>query len=82
MRHYHWAPFNRVYGYCYQKLIHTWPFLARMRFLAVLFSLLFGSAKYLRLNKKIRLDDLKLITPKNARKLFKDWMDINRGTLP
>ncbi|MFI5296242.1 MAG: glycosyltransferase family 2 protein [Thermodesulfovibrionales bacterium] len=82
MRHYHWAPFNRVYGYCYQTVTRTWPSFSRVRLFAVLFSLFFAVAKYLRLNKKIKLDDLKMINPRNARKLFKDWIDINKESRP
>ena len=77
LRHYSWAPFNRVYGYCYHVILYRGPAsLTKVRLVAVLLSLGFSIFKYLKLNKRIRLDDLKLITPGNIRKLFKNWIDI------
>jgi glycosyltransferase involved in cell wall biosynthesis len=75
MRYYNWAPFNRVYGYCYHMIKYRMP-LIRPRFVLVLLTLFFSAAKYLQINKGIRLDDLRMINSGNVKKLSKDWIDI------
>jgi len=75
MKYYHWAPFNRVYGYCYHLIKYRAPSV-RPRPVAVLLSVFFSVAKYLYLNKRIKLDDLRMINSRNFGKLSKEWIDI------
>jgi glycosyltransferase involved in cell wall biosynthesis len=72
MRHYGRAPLNRVYGYCSERvksrLPGGWP---RSELMVAVPSLLFTVAKYLQLNRGIRLEDIRMIRPGNLRKLFR-----------
>jgi glycosyltransferase involved in cell wall biosynthesis len=80
IKHYGWAPLNRVYFYSYNlvklklpaALTKVWP-------IVVFVSLLVCIVKYLGFNKGIRLDDIKMINIKNVRKLFMSDIDIIKG---
>jgi glycosyltransferase involved in cell wall biosynthesis len=78
MKHYGRAPLNRVYGYCNQllksKLPQGW---SNANPLVILLSIPFSVIKYIRLNKRIRLDDVRMINPRNLRKLFKHPVGIH-----
>ncbi len=71
MKYYQRAPLNRVYGYCYNRLLSRLP-LALRRFtpIVVLGALILTVKEYLKLNRGIRREDLKLITPDNLKKFF------------
>lgn len=74
MNYYNWAPANRVYGYCYNLVLskmhpHLRPKSPLILFLALLLSI----KEYIRLNRGIRLEDIKLITPRRIKKLFIGW---------
>ncbi len=76
-KYYGWSPLNRVYMYCYHVLKSKMPSaLITFNFPLIFLSLPFALVKYVSMNKGIRLEDLKMITPSNIRKLFMDWMDI------
>jgi glycosyltransferase involved in cell wall biosynthesis len=76
-KYYGWAPLNRVYIYCHHLLKSKMsPALAKYNPLVVFLSLPFAMATYVRMNRGIRLDDLKMISPSNIRKLFKPLVDI------
>jgi len=78
-RHYGWFPLNRVYIYCHQFLKSKMPAaLVKYNFLMIFMSLPFAMMRYVRLNRGIRLEDMKTINPSNIRKLFMDRMDIYR----
>ncbi|MBI3583555.1 MAG: glycosyltransferase [Nitrospinae bacterium] len=75
MMHYGWAPINHVYAYCYYRVKNGLPsYLSRFEFLVVPSALFLSAIEYIRLNKGIRLEDFKMISPVNIKKLFfKDW---------
>ncbi len=76
-KHYGWAPLNRVYMYCHALLQARLPAaLGKSTVVLVLLSLPYAAACYLRLNRGIRREDVKLLRPSNLRKLFKTWTDI------
>jgi glycosyltransferase involved in cell wall biosynthesis len=76
-KYYGWAPLNRVYIYCHSLLKSKMPpELAKYNVLVVFLSLPFAVAAYVIMNRGIRLDDLKMISPSNIRKLFKSLVDI------
>jgi hypothetical protein len=71
MKYYQTAPFNRVYGYCYNVVLSKLPLsLRRITPLVPFFALMLSLKEYVKLNRGIRLEDLKLITPRNVKKLF------------
>ncbi len=70
-KHFAWAPINRVYAYCFHRVSTRLPAsLKRMRFAHVFFAIILTLKEYLRLNRGIRLRDLRLITPANIRRVF------------
>lgn len=80
MKYYNWAPLNRVYVYCYHRLKSgTHPRIAEKSTLIALLSVIYSIALYLRLNKRIKFYDLKMINRQNLSKLFKEWIDIYKG---
>jgi glycosyltransferase involved in cell wall biosynthesis len=71
MRHFGRAPINRVYAYCFHLASTRLPAsLKRMRFAVVFFAIILTIKEYLKLNRGIRLRDLRLITPANIRRVF------------
>jgi GT2 family glycosyltransferase len=80
MKHYGWAPANRVYGACHNLLKSRVPvFLADADVLLVPLSILFSLIRYVRLNRGIRFEDIKMINYRNVRKLFMKPIDIFKG---
>ncbi|MBC2693946.1 MAG: glycosyltransferase [Desulfobacteraceae bacterium] len=76
-KHYKWAPPNRIYGYCYHLVRNKTPdFLLKYKILITALALMGSLITYIRLNKKIKLKDIKMINRANINKLFKDWTDI------
>lgn len=76
-KHYKWAPPNRIYGYCYHLVRHKIPdSLLKYKILIIALALLISLITYMRLNKRIKLKDIKAINQTNINKLFKDWADI------
>lgn len=77
MRHYQWAPANRVYGYCYTLTVHRLPpRLARIKPLVVVAAALLSAVKYLRLNKgMIKSDDIKMLNRTNLLKAIRGSVD-------
>lgn len=73
MKHYNWAPANRVYGYCYHLAMCKAPSLSRRRTIFVPFVLAVSLLKYLKLNKGIRAGDLRLLNMSSIKKLLKGW---------
>jgi len=71
IRYYQWAPANRVYAYCYHLVKCRAPaFFGRKLPIVVMTALACSFVEYLRLNKMIRWEDVKLITPKNVKILL------------
>lgn len=73
LKYYDWAPANRVYPYCLALVRARIPqvlsgFKPLVRFISVI--AFFG--KYLRLNKGIKMDDIRLL-PRNLKKFFHGW---------
>jgi glycosyltransferase involved in cell wall biosynthesis len=80
MKYYNWAPLNRVYGYCDYLVKSKLPEKFAKNKLFVLMPAVFISViKYIVLNRGIRGEDIRMINPRNLRKLFKDWIDIYKG---
>jgi glycosyltransferase involved in cell wall biosynthesis len=74
LKYYRWAPVNRVYGYCYHLIKSQIPTsLARVSPVVFLLTFVMSCKEYLKLNRGIRLDDIKLINMGNIRKLFSGW---------
>lgn len=74
LKYYHWAPANRVYGYCYYLIKSKIPAsLVRVSPVVFLLTFIMSCKEYLRLNRGIRLDDIKLINMGNIRKIFSGW---------
>ncbi len=87
MIHYGWAPANHVYSYCYYLVKNKMPsYLAKFEFIVIFIALLISPVEYMRLNKGIRLDDIKMINLINIRKILfgrwelKDIFDESHGT--
>jgi len=79
VRHFHWAPLNRVYGYCSQLIEQRMPpLLARLKFPIALLSIPLSFAMCIRLNRGIRLEDLKMINSKNISEFVREHMRYNR----
>lgn len=77
MKYYKWAPANRVYCYSYHlvknKLSLT---IFRAKPTTIIISLFVSLVEYLKFNKRIRMEDIKMINMKNIRKIFMEWIDI------
>jgi glycosyltransferase involved in cell wall biosynthesis len=80
LKHFGWAPLNRVYGSCnYLCLSRLPPPLAKVRILVILVSLLCTIPRSLLLNRGLRRADLKLLNLSNFWKLFQTHIDILKG---
>lgn len=79
-RYYRWAPVNRVYGYCYhfieQKLSSS---MKKLRPVTIILSLILSVIKYMQINKKIRIEDIRAINPENLKKLGTPWQDLYKS---
>jgi len=75
LRHFGWAPANRVYEYCNHLVKSYLPFFKK-KIWRILPTLTIASVYYVYLNKGIKLRDLLLLTPRNIKKLFMEWIDI------
>lgn len=69
MRHFNWAPLGRVFIYSYYLLKSGW--LGKVPFLLAPASALHAAGLYLKLNKGVRIRDLRAITASNLRKAAK-----------
>lgn len=78
-QYFRWAPLNRVYLNCLFRVQAKKPGLARKKPALVLFAVLYTLVRYLRLNRGIRLDDLKLFHPRTLAKLGKEMIDIYKA---
>jgi glycosyltransferase involved in cell wall biosynthesis len=67
-RHFGWAPLNRVYGYAHQVVRSRLPAFDN-ELLLIALSLPVAAATYLRLNRGIRLADLRMLNATNLKKL-------------
>lgn len=71
VRHFHWAPVNRVVGYAYHSVKNASPaFISRRPWMVLFGALPVALFLYFRFNTWIRLDDIRLITPRTIRKLL------------
>jgi glycosyltransferase involved in cell wall biosynthesis len=72
VKYYRRAPFNRVYGYCFNLVSSRLPrILGKITPLVTTIALFVTIKEYIKLNRGIRLDDLKLLTLQNAKKFFR-----------
>ena len=72
-KHFHWAPANRVYGYCskwYQA--HATPALMKRKPIELCLTAPVAALKYCVMNRGIRLADLKQLSLKNVQTLLND----------
>ncbi len=74
-RHYHRAPINRVYAYCYYLVKSKAQRVARFTPLLVFLAIAVSIVKYLRLNRGININDIKLLNFSNLKRLFSARMD-------
>ena len=80
IKHYDWAPVNRVYGYCYHQIAAKMPQLFQPnRGLTIFASLLVSVVKYLQLNRGIRFRDIRALNLENLRKLLVPWNELYQG---
>jgi len=76
LKHFNWAPINRVYGYCYHLIEPKLPeFIRKIRPLTLSLYLFISIFKYLQLNKGIRYQDIESFNPNALKKLFIQWND-------
>ncbi len=74
VKHFGWAPVNRVYGYTFYLVKSMLPsFISDIRLLTVPVSVVLASAYYLVLNRGIRRKDISLLNSANFKKLLGDW---------
>ncbi len=74
IKHYGWAPPNRVYAYCYFTLQSVLPaYLGRMMPLLVPVTAAFALMRYIRLNRGLNLKGLRYISPANLKKMVSGW---------
>lgn len=72
-KYYHWAPANRIYPYCYYLMKQTLPrTLQKYEGIVKIIAVVLSIYEYLKRNKKIRIDDVKLL-PRNLNRLFGNW---------
>lgn len=74
LKHFGRAPVNRVYLYCFLMLKEFLPFsLGRISLLTVPLALSWTVVKYLRLNRGIRKEDLRLLSFENLKRIIFGW---------
>jgi glycosyltransferase involved in cell wall biosynthesis len=79
-KYFDWAPLSRVYVCCHGHISNTFPsFLKKLGFPIVFAALVFSVARYLYLNKGIRIDDLRSINFKNLGGISRTRMDRYRN---
>jgi glycosyltransferase involved in cell wall biosynthesis len=79
IKHYCWAPINRVYGYSYCLVKEKMPSAITFKPIDILIAIAVSIFRYLSLNKGIRVDDMKMINMQNIKKLSKSWLEISKG---
>ncbi|HTL38976.1 MAG TPA: glycosyltransferase family 2 protein [Kofleriaceae bacterium] len=77
-KHYGWSPLNRVYSYTRHLIEAKLPQLRDRELSLVAISLPLAAANYVRLNRGVRLADLRLVTPSNLRKLFMTPIELSK----
>jgi len=74
LKHYNWAPLNRVYGYCYHYVEARLPmFLRDFRPMVLFLGLLVSIFQYLKFNRGIRYADIKSLKLEYAKKVCIPW---------
>lgn len=77
LKHYNWAPANRVYGYYYHVVESKIGERYKVgRPLTIAVALFISLIKYLQLNKYVRAADIRALNMKNLRKLATEWKDL------
>jgi glycosyltransferase involved in cell wall biosynthesis len=75
LRHYARAPLNRVYAYCNARVRSLFPErLPGAGWMAIPPSLFWTLWEYLRLNRRVYVEDLRMIRPGNLRKILRGGM--------
>jgi glycosyltransferase involved in cell wall biosynthesis len=79
--HFGRAPLNRVYGYSVRKIQEVFPAgWSEVNPLVVATSVLFALWEYLRRNRGVRLEDLRMIRPCTLRKMFREGVQSRGGS--
>ena len=79
--HYGRAPLNRVYGYSVRKVQEIFPVdWSEANPLVVAPSVIFTLWEYLRRNRGVRLEDIRMIRACNLRKMFREGIASRRGS--
>ncbi|MGB7630567.1 MAG: hypothetical protein WBM29_05730, partial [Candidatus Deferrimicrobium sp.] len=79
--HFGRAPLNRVYGYSVRKIQEVLPAgWSEANPFVVVSSALLALWEYLRRNRRVRLEDLRMIRAGNLRKMFREGVASRRGS--
>jgi len=74
IKHYGWAPANRVYAYHCMRIISKMPlYLRRFKPFIMILAIIVSLKEYIQLNKGIRLYDIRLLSPIYIKKIFTGW---------
>lgn len=74
IKYLNWAPLNRVYGCCYHRIKGSMPArIANVNAIIILITLFYTIAEYIRLNRGIRMRDIKQLNFGIIKKLFSGW---------
>lgn len=82
MKYYHWAPASRLFTYYYHLIKSKIPArLAKLRPIVLVLTFIVSLEEYLRINRGVKLDDIKFVKFKDVKKLFAGWdlKDVLRG---
>lgn len=75
VKYFGWAPLNRVYAYA-RELVRTKTSLGDRS--AALLSMPFAAAQYVRMNRGVRVADLRMLSPTNLRKVFMNPTELSK----
>ncbi len=82
MKYYHWAPASRLFTYYYHLIKSKIPArLAKLRPIVLVLTFIVSLEEYLRINRGVKLDDIKFVKFKDVKKLFAGWdlKDVLKG---
>lgn len=80
LRHFGWAPLNRLYGSCYYHWLSRLPRpLHRLRIPIIGIAAICAVVRSLWLNRGLRREDLRMLNMANFRKIFRKRLEVLRG---
>ncbi len=79
LRHYDWAPANRVYGYCNLLLAARYKKFSRLpKILSILVTVIIAAGNYMAMNRRIHPADIRQVNWNYIKKLGVSWNDLYR----